>query len=206
MGVGCGTNRWFLPVVVVASLLILPGVATAWLYQYEDNFQTDKARYESSHSLIVPGPPPAESPPVLYYAAPREFPGLTSRCLVFEHNLVPGYPIGDPFLAYPIDSSGMPVASGFIEFDVVRAWRPDGFFTVSAHLDENSWLILGTTTPGTLQRVSIPPDLFIRGVMLEGFGAIDNLKISVTYVPEPQCIVLATALCLACAARRSSRD
>ncbi len=167
-------------VTLTVAILTVGTQAPAEVFLYHDDFETDAAMYDSwRHAAFVTAPPDIGLFGYLLYQ-PN---GLTGgRGLGFYSGFEPGT---DGFLGYAVLPQGAQATGGSISFlllpnflgiNDIRVWGSD---------DGMSWSLLGAAqTPG---EVSFPVVSSSRARYLElrGDGLVDNLSISVSYIPEP---------------------
>lgn len=154
------------------------------LRYYEDDFETEKARSDSyRHARFFQG---GRIGPEEIYLAYGSYPPRTGG----RPNILLYFAGGQPdgaWLGYELLPPGAMVLGGSVEFDrPVLADR--GVLWVRLSNDGMNWLTLGESRGGEPVRrhaFTLPPGAPARFVELRGAGGIDNLRISIEYVPEP---------------------
>jgi hypothetical protein len=169
---------------LVAELPALSGS-----FSYQDDFATDKALMDAwRHSGFVETIPPIHLSGILHYE-----PGAVGRGLGFYSGFDRGW---DAYLAYAAAPSGTITMSGSVSFTLQGLGR----MTVYSSEDGSFWQALGggsSSAPWpSLVTVSLPSYTPAQFIELRGEGVIDNLEISVSYVPEPGSWSLIAAACL----------
>jgi hypothetical protein len=160
----------------LSAVIFLAGnFAEAGTFLYQDDFETDKAKYESLyHSPFVIGPPP----PIRLY-----------DCLCYEPSLISGRGLGFyegfevdsyAYLAYATIPQSAISTGGSIQFFVMGP----GSMVIYGSANGNSWTFLGITT-GWPPHYYMPirtgdPVKFLK-FLSEGQTVIDNLEIRIEY-------------------------
>ena len=186
----------------VLLILALSHPARAATVTVFDDFETDAAMFESwRHSPFVLMPPDVHLDGLLYYT-----PGVFGRGLVFaEGSSVDAY----AFLDYQLIPAGATATSGSVEF-LLSAVQETGSIELWGSENGTDWMMLGEAvagfgvTPFSLSIAAGDPAQFLS---LRGRGTVlmDDLNISVSYIPLPaSAVLMACGLGALAALRRRS--
>jgi hypothetical protein len=148
-----------------------------WVYTYEDDFSTEKAKDDSyDHSIFWPedGSPPAE--PYLFYTVNVEPPGGLGFA---------GYQGDEARLAYcfPLEPGGPPEMFGVLELDIFQ-WQSGGYLAVQLSGDGEIWT-WGILLEFGHQRIPLASTQGTCYARFLGNGAvIDNLQVRIVEAAE----------------------